>query len=48
MSKAHAGRSSYLAETELKGVADPGAVAIAAAFDAAASVLARRVTSAAS
>ena len=48
MAKAHAGRSSYLAETELKGVADPGAVAIAAAFDAAASVLARRMTSAAS
>jgi len=48
MTKAHAGRSSYLAETELKGVADPGAVAIAAAFDAAASVLARRATSAAS
>jgi len=46
MTKAHAGRSSYLAETDLKGVADPGAVAIAAAFDAAASVLARRVTSA--
>ena len=48
MTKAHAGRSSYLAERELKGVADPGAVAIAAAFDAAASVLARRATSPAS
>jgi dihydroxyacetone kinase len=45
MAKAHAGRSSYLAEAELRGVADPGAVAIAAAFDAAASVLARRATS---
>ena len=39
MTKAQAGRSSYLAETTLQGVADPGAVAIAAAFDAAASVL---------
>jgi dihydroxyacetone kinase len=48
MTKAHAGRSSYLAETELKGVADPGAVAIAAAFDAAASVLSRRAASPAS
>jgi dihydroxyacetone kinase len=48
MVKAQAGRSSYLAETALKGVADPGAVAIAAAFDAAASVLARRATSPAS
>ena len=48
MTKAHAGRSSYLAETELKGVADPGAVAIAAAFDAAGSVLSRRATSPAS
>jgi triose/dihydroxyacetone kinase / FAD-AMP lyase (cyclizing) len=48
MIKAHAGRSSYLAETELKGVADPGAVAVAAAFSAAASVLARRATSPAS
>ena len=48
MTKAHAGRSSYLAETELKGVADPGAVAIAAAFEAAASALAPRATSAAS
>jgi dihydroxyacetone kinase len=48
MAKAQAGRSSYLAETALKGVADPGAVAIAAAFDAAASVLARRATSPAS
>ena len=48
MIKAHAGRSSYLSETELKDVADPGAVAIAAAFEAAASVLARRATSPAS
>jgi len=45
MTKAHAGRSSYLAETDLHGVADPGAVAIAAAFEAAASVLARRAAS---
>ncbi len=36
MVKAHAGRSSYLAERELKGVADPGAVAIAVGFEAAA------------
>jgi dihydroxyacetone kinase len=39
MTKAHAGRSSYLAATELQGVADPGAVAIAVAFEAAASIL---------
>jgi dihydroxyacetone kinase len=48
MAKAHAGRSSYLAEADLNGVADPGAVAIAAAFEAAASTLAQRVTSVAS
>jgi dihydroxyacetone kinase len=36
MTKAHAGRSSYLAESALKGVADPGAAAVAAAFEAAA------------
>jgi dihydroxyacetone kinase len=48
MTKAQAGRSSYLAERELNGVADPGAVAIAAAFEAAASTLARRATSVAS
>jgi dihydroxyacetone kinase len=48
MAKAHAGRSSYLAETELNGVADPGAVAIAAAFEAAASTLTQRATSVAS
>jgi hypothetical protein len=36
MKKANAGRSSYLAESELNGVADPGAVAIAAAIEAAA------------
>ena len=38
MMKAHAGRSSYLTASALKGVADPGAVAIALAFEAAASV----------
>ena len=48
MTKALAGRSSYLAETELKGVADPGAVAIAVTFEAASSVLAVRRTSASS
>ena len=48
MTKAQAGRSSYLAESELKGVADPGAVAVAAAFEAAASTMARRATSVAS
>lgn len=36
MTKAHAGRSSYLAERELRGVADPGAAAIAIVFEAAA------------
>jgi triose/dihydroxyacetone kinase / FAD-AMP lyase (cyclizing) len=35
MTKAHAGRSSYLAASELKGVADPGAIALATAFEAA-------------
>jgi dihydroxyacetone kinase len=39
MTRAHAGRSSYLAASELKGVADPGAVAIAAALEAAAASL---------
>ena len=39
MTKARAGRSSYLPTAELKGVADPGAVAIAVAFEAASSVL---------
>ena len=41
MTKAHAGRSSYLAATELAGVADPGAVAIAVTFEAVASILGR-------
>jgi triose/dihydroxyacetone kinase / FAD-AMP lyase (cyclizing) len=36
MTKAGAGRSSYLASRDLAGVADPGAVAVAAAFEAAA------------
>ena len=36
MTKARAGRSSYLASRDLAGVADPGAVAVAAAFEAAA------------
>ena len=36
MTKARAGRSSYLASRDLSGVADPGAVAVAAAFEAAA------------
>jgi dihydroxyacetone kinase len=48
MTKAHAGRSSYLAESELKGVADPGAIAVAAAFEAAASTMAPRAASVAS
>jgi dihydroxyacetone kinase len=39
MTKAHAGRSSYLASAQLAGVADPGAVAIAVVFEAAASSL---------
>ena len=34
MVSARAGRSSYLAASALKGVADPGAVAIAAVFEA--------------
>ena len=36
MVKAHAGRSSYLGARDLTGVLDPGAVAIAVAFEAAA------------
>ena len=36
MTKARAGRSSYLAERVLEGVADPGAVAVAVALEAAA------------
>lgn len=36
MTKAGAGRSSYLAARDLAGVADPGAVAVAAGFEAAA------------
>ena len=35
ITKALAGRSSYLAASDLQGVADPGAVAIAVAFEAA-------------
>ena len=34
MSKAKAGRSSYVPEAALRGVPDPGAVAIAAVFEA--------------
>ena len=34
MTKARAGRSSYVPEDALRGVPDPGAVAIAAIFDA--------------
>ena len=34
MTKARAGRSSYVAERALEGVADPGAAAVAAAFEA--------------
>ena len=41
MTKARAGRSSYVAATELDGVADPGAVAIAVSFEAVASILGR-------
>ena len=48
MTKAHAGRSSYLAESELKGVADPGATAIAVALEAAAAAVAARAASPAS
>jgi dihydroxyacetone kinase len=36
MTRARAGRSSYLASRDLAGVADPGAVAVAAVFEAAA------------
>ncbi len=39
MTSARAGRSSYLAASELKGVADPGAIAIATAFEAAATAV---------
>jgi triose/dihydroxyacetone kinase / FAD-AMP lyase (cyclizing) len=38
MTKAKAGRASYIAERDLAGVADPGAVAVAAVFDVAASI----------
>jgi len=43
MTEARAGRSSYLAATELKGVRDPGAVAVAVTFEAASSILGRSV-----
>jgi dihydroxyacetone kinase len=36
MTRAKAGRSSYLAARDLEGVSDPGAEAVAAAFEAAA------------
>lgn len=38
MTKAKAGRASYIAERDLAGVADPGAVAVAAVFAVAASI----------
>jgi dihydroxyacetone kinase len=44
MTKAHAGRSSYLAAAQLAGVVDPGAVAIAVIFETAASILAHGAT----
>jgi dihydroxyacetone kinase len=39
MTKAKAGRASYVGERDLDGVADPGAVAVAAAFEIAAKVI---------
>jgi triose/dihydroxyacetone kinase / FAD-AMP lyase (cyclizing) len=42
MTKAHAGRSSYLTAANLKGVRDPGAMAVALAFFAAAAAQNRR------
>ena len=38
MEKARAGRSSYVRDDALRGTADPGAVAVAAVFEAVARV----------
>jgi dihydroxyacetone kinase len=38
MRKAKAGRASYVGERDLAGVPDPGAVAVAGAFEVAASL----------
>ena len=38
MRKAKAGRSSYVGERDLEGVPDPGAVAVAGAFEVAAAM----------
>jgi dihydroxyacetone kinase len=38
MTTARAGRSSYVPETALRGVPDPGAVAIASVFEAVAAL----------
>jgi dihydroxyacetone kinase len=40
MKKAKAGRASYVGEDDLKGVPDPGAVAVAGAFEVAAAIAA--------
>ncbi|MEK1890311.1 MAG: dihydroxyacetone kinase subunit DhaK [Phyllobacterium sp.] len=44
MTKARAGRASYVGERDLDGVIDPGAAAVAAAFVAAAAAIARHKT----
>jgi dihydroxyacetone kinase len=44
MTKAKAGRASYVGERDLDGVADPGAVAVAAAFEIAARLISGDVT----
>ncbi|TDQ28071.1 dihydroxyacetone kinase [Phyllobacterium brassicacearum] len=43
MTKARAGRSSYVGERDLAGVPDPGAVAVSAAFEIAANVISNKV-----
>ena len=43
ITKARAGRSSYVSERDLYGVADPGAIAVAAAFEIAATVVLGKV-----
>jgi dihydroxyacetone kinase len=40
MKKAMAGRASYVGEKDLEGVPDPGAVAVAGAFEVAAAIAA--------
>jgi dihydroxyacetone kinase len=39
MTKANAGRASYVGARDLAGVADPGAIAVAAAFETVARVI---------